>query len=707
MCLTAGNRGAILVGMRRREDIEGVRALAVLAVLLFHAGIEQVSGGYVGVDVFFVVSGYLITSLLLIERTGSGRISLSSFYSRRIRRILPVSALVAVTTLVAGWVWLEPIRIRGLTTDLLAVGSFSSNLVFANRGADYLQSALPPSALQHYWSLAVEEQFYMVWPVLVAVACLGVTGARMLRVRIGVVSAVVTVASFTACMRLMQTSQPWAFFSPHTRAFELSIGALFAVLPVTVARRARSVDATLAWVGLVVVVWCVATFDENTRFPGPWAIVPAAATAFVLRGGDAVGWAPVALLRLAPFQWLGSRSYSAYLWHWPILIIAAPAIGRDLTVGEGLACTAIALGLSEFSYRFVENPVRRNVAIRGVRAAVLAVGLIAVVSGTAVVARNNPPEMAYAPEATTPTIPVTVPAPTTTVPGMAELPAKTGPNGMIVQAAKTTGLPANITPSLQSALLDKPVIYSNRCHAGFGRTEPLRCVYGDPESRTVVALYGDSHAAQWFPAFEKIAIKRKWRLMIYTKSGCPPVELLTYNRIIGRTYPECIEWRRQVIEAMRTEGVQVAFVAYFQRSLDAATRKPFWQKQWRDALRGTYATLKSAGIQPVVLEDTPYLDQMIPACLSRNYTAVDRCSPTVGNAYRDDIASMMDDFDAEGENVLWVRQWFCAETVCPTIVGNLLVYRDDNHMTVTYASYIAPLLDADVAPFVEGYSHPR
>ena len=693
--------------MRRRDDIEGLRAVAVLAVLLFHAGVARVAGGYIGVDVFFVVSGYLITSLLLVERTGGGRISLSSFYARRIRRILPVSALVAVTTLVAGWFWLEPIRVRGLTTDLLAVGSFSSNLVFAHRGADYLQSALPPSALQHYWSLAVEEQFYMVWPVLVLVACLGVTGARMLRVRIGIVSTVVTVASFVACMRLMQTSQPWAFFSPHTRAFELSIGALFAVLPVAAARRMRAVDAAVAWIGFAVVLVCISSFGADTRFPGPWAIVPAVATAFVLRGGDATRWAPVALLRLAPFQWLGSRSYSAYLWHWPILIIAAPALGHDLSVTEGLACIAIALGLSEFSYRFVENPVRRNAAIRGVRATALAVALITLVAGAAVVARNNPPQMTYAPEATVPVISSTVPVPTTAPSAAPQLPDKAAPTSMIQQAATTTGLPANITPSLQSALLDKPVIYTNQCHAGFGRTQPKRCVYGDAASTTVVALYGDSHAAQWFPAFEKIAIKRHWRLMIYTKSGCPPVELLTYNRIIGRTYPECIEWRRKVIESMKAEGVQVAFVAYFQRSLDAQTRKPFWQKQWRDALRGTYDTLKTAGIQPVVLEDTPYLFDMIPACLSRNYTEVGRCSPTVGSAYRDDIASMMDDFDAAGENVLWVRKWFCATSTCPTIVGNMLVYRDDNHMTVTYASYIAPLLDADVAAFVDWYSHPR
>jgi peptidoglycan/LPS O-acetylase OafA/YrhL len=208
--------------MQRRADIEGLRAVAVLAVLLFHAGIPGLSGGYVGVDVFFVVSGFLITSLLVNERNTQGRIALGSFYARRVRRLLPVSALVAVTTLAASWIWLEPLRLRSLATDVLGVATFSSNLVFAQRGADYLQSTLPPSPLQHYWSLAVEEQFYLVWPVLIAIVCVGVTSQSRigLRLRVGVVSACVSVASFAACMLLMETSQPWAFFSHHTLAFE-------------------------------------------------------------------------------------------------------------------------------------------------------------------------------------------------------------------------------------------------------------------------------------------------------------------------------------------------------------------------------------------------------------------------------------------------------------------------------------------------------
>ena len=699
--------------MQRRADIEGLRAIAVLAVLLFHAGVPGLAGGYVGVDVFFVVSGFLITSLLVTEKESNGSISLSSFYARRVRRLLPVAAVVAISTLVASWIWLEPLRLRSVANDVLAVATFSSNFVFASRGADYLQSTLPPSPLQHYWSLAVEEQFYFVWPLLIAFLCIGAsTSSRVnVRVRIGLLSAVVAVVSFVLCMRMMESSQPWAFFSPHTRAFELAIGALVAVIPMVTFKWYQSLAAIAAWCGLVGIVATVVLFDETTRFPGPWALAPVLATAVVLRGGNATPWAPVALLQLSPFQWLGSRSYSAYLWHWPILIIVAAAFNRELSVTDGLVCIAIALGLSEFSFRFIENPIRHNISLRGLRAAALATAIIAVVAGAGVIARNNPPAIAVGPDATAPivvsdtTIPAGVTATTTTLVPMApDLPSRGKPVSAIVAAASMTGLPGNLTPGLQSAISDMPIVYKNNCHAGFSALRPKKCVFGDETSSVVIGLYGDSHAAQWFPAFEKVAIKRKWKLITYTKRGCPPAEIPTYSSVLGKVYKECPPWRRNVLDQMVADGVQVVFVAHFERLLSASTRKPMWQKEWREGLQGTVTEIESRGMKPVLMQDTPYPGQDIPTCLSRSYTNIQQCSPSVRVAYRDDMNEMLVDFDRAGQQVLWVKEWFCITTLCPTVVGNVLVYRDDNHMTVTFASLIAPLLDAATFEFVEWYA---
>jgi hypothetical protein len=206
-------------------------------------------------------------------------------------------------------------------------------------------------------------------------------------------------------------------------------------------------------------------FSETTTFPGPWALAPVIATAFLLRGGNATVWSPDAILRLSPMQWLGSRSYSAYLWHWPVLIIAAAALEKKLSVFEGLICLMISLALSEFSYRFVENPVRQNHNIAGVRALVLAVSLIAVVSGSAVLAQNNQPSRDGGWSATAPTLvtesstTIDSSVSTTTIPAVPELPNEGPPVEAIVQAMTATGLPSNITPTLQQAIADMPTIF--------------------------------------------------------------------------------------------------------------------------------------------------------------------------------------------------------------------------------------------------------
>jgi len=695
--------------MQRRTDIEGLRAIAVLAVLLFHAGVPGLAGGYIGVDVFFVVSGFLITSLLVAEKDSEGFISLGAFYSRRIRRLLPVSSVVAVSTMVASYIWLEPLRIRSLVNDLFAVATFSSNFIFASRGADYLQSTLPESPLQHYWSLAVEEQFYIVWPMLIALVCIGAKKASSIRLRVGVAAAVISIASFVACMVQMNTSQPWAFFSPHTRAFELAIGALVAVVPMHVSLTRRRLTSVLAWCGLVGIIACVVLFDEKTKFPGPWALAPVLATACVLRGGNVLGWSPHAILRLSPFQWMGSRSYSAYLWHWPILIIVVPALERELSIAEGLVCLVIALALSELSYRIIENPIRRNIRIRGLRAFALAVSLLSVVTGSAVLARNNPPRTSTDVAATTPTLisATTLPAgvTTTTIPAAPTLPAAGVAVEAITQAALATGLPSNLNPSLQRAILDQPIIYNNNCHVSFSAVRPKNCVFGVKESVKVVALYGDSHAAQWFPTFEEVAKTRGWKLITYTKRGCPPVDIPTYSKVLGKVYNECAPWRKNVMKQMVADGVQVVFVAHFDRLLSATTRVPMWQKEWRAALQTSLDEFATLNIVPVLVEDTPYPGQDVPTCLSRHYTNVQMCSPSIGMAYRPDMHEMLQDFHNQGVNVLWVRDWFCTATACPTIVGNVLVYRDDNHMTVSYARLIAPLLEAAIGNFVDWYAH--
>ena len=703
--------------MQRRTDIEGLRAVAVMLVLLFHAGVPGLQGGYIGVDVFFVLSGFLITSLMLEERAGTGRLSLAGFYARRIRRILPMASLVAVVTLAASWLWLEPLRVRGVATDVLATAGFASNFVFAHRGADYLQSSLPPSPLQHFWSLAVEEQFYVVWPALVALVCTGVGSGRvtMLRARIAILAGAATVASFVVCMSLMSENQVWAFYRPHSRAFELAAGALLAAVPVVERRWVRHAEAVLAWAGLCTVIVAAFIMDDRTRFPGPWALVPVVATVLLLRGGDTTNWAPDVLLRAAPFQWAGSRSYSAYLWHWPVLVIGAAAIGRDLTVAEGLVCVAMSFALSELSYRSFENPLRHDRRLTGARAYAVGAAFLVVVAGSGLAVRANPPDLGTGPAATTPGLEpgtTTVPSAgvdttTTAPPDPSVAPALPGPAPTLTavsEALYATRVPSNLQPSLSGALGDQPTIYGDGCHASFGAVRPKDCVFGDPASSTVVGLYGDSHAAEWFPVFERIAIRNKWKLVTYTKRGCPPFEITVYNKVLGKVYGQCAAWRANVREKMRADGVQVVFVAVFERLLDSVTRVPIWQKPWREEMQKTIDGLRADGMTPVLVEDTPYPGQDVPTCVSRNVTSVTGCNIPIGTAYRPDIAEVRDDMAGAGVPVLRTRHLFCTESLCPVVVGNLLVYRDDNHMTVSYGAFIAPAVNDAVVPFVEWYS---
>lgn len=693
----------------KRRDIEGLRAIAVGIVLLYHSGFSWMQGGYIGVDVFFVISGFLITSLLVREREDTGRISLSNFYSRRARRILPMSAVVVLATMIASLRWLEPLRRESLGVDAIGTATFSSNLIFADRGADYLQASLPPSPLQHYWSLAVEEQFYLVWPALIILVTLGV---RHTRLKVGITSGVVAIASFIACMALMDSAPAWAFFSPHTRAFELAIGALLAVLPMTRHQIARTAEVSASWIAVIGIFVVAVLFDDSIRFPGPWALLPVVLTAIAIRGGDAT-YGPTWLLRAPPMQWLGSRSYSAYLWHWPVLILAEAARGEKLTLSQASACLVISLALSELSFRFIENPLHINKKIVGLRALSLAASLLVVVVGSGMLMRNNPPVLASTDiiDAPTLTTTTTTPSPTestTTIPAVPTaptLPPITRAIPPVIESLTIKRVPQNLTPTLGKVYLDEPEIYKNNCHVNFGSTQPKDCVYGNPDSTKVVGLYGDSHAAQWFPALKLAAEQNDWKLIVYTKRGCPPANILTYSSVLGQTYTQCGDWRKNVKKKMRADGVKVVLVVHFDRLLSASNQLPIWQKDWREGLQTTIKELRRIGAEPVLFADTPYPGRDVPTCLSSNINNVQRCTLAVSESFREDIAEVRSDLSIENNvALLQIRDWFCNKTVCPPIVGNILVYRDDNHITTTYAEFLAPLLASTLNPTIDWFT---
>ena len=357
-----------------RADVQALRAVAVLLVVLYHAGLPGLTGGYIGVDVFFVISGFLITGLLVKEHERTGRISILQFYGRRMRRIMPAAALVLVATVLASYHWLGYIRGAHIAEDAQWSAVFLANFHFASVGTDYLNAQSDPSTLQHFWSLAVEEQFYVVWPALFLL--IGRMRHRVVPVAVIVAAGYVFSIVFTA------QNATQAYFSPFTRACELGAGALLALVAARTARLPRSAGTALSVGGMVAIIGAAFVMTDAMAFPGAVVAVPVLATCAVLAGGSVIGGTALdTAYRFRPVQLIGLWSYSLYLWHWPLLTIAEQRLGHTPPATTRVLLVLAAVALSAVTYYLVENPIR-NLGVlrrRPVVSVALGVLLIAVV----------------------------------------------------------------------------------------------------------------------------------------------------------------------------------------------------------------------------------------------------------------------------------------------------------------------------------------
>ena len=459
-----------------RPDIEGLRAVAVIAVLLFHIGLPFATGGYVGVDVFYVISGFLITSLLLREGLEYGKVDLLRFYARRMRRLLPAALLVIVVTLAASIVIVTPLRLTEIAGDAAAAALYVANFRFAFEAADYL-ALETPSPLLHYWSLGVEEQFYLVWPLILLAA------TRMVPLRlVGQFFLALALVSFGVSLYLTEASQAWAFFSPVTRAWELAAGALVAVGLLRIPARLPRMTAPIAvLVGLALIVAGVVILGTESAFPGLAALLPVTGATLVIVGGLRGPTLPGRVLLSNPVsRYLGRISYSLYLWHWPLLILVPIAMENDELVFR-VALAGVAVVLAAISTELVEQPFRRSGGLAGRSRGSIQLGLAASVA--------------------------------------------VGVAALVMSGAIT--LPANLLPrdplvlELAGVREDLPRSYADGCHLTYEVTKPRDdCVYGDPEGEQTIFLIGDLHAAQWVPALDAYAAERGRRLEVHTKSAC-------------------------------------------------------------------------------------------------------------------------------------------------------------------------------------------
>jgi peptidoglycan/LPS O-acetylase OafA/YrhL len=347
-----------------RPDVEGLRAVAVVAVVLYHANISVISGGFVGVDIFFVISGFLITGILLSERERSAGISLLSFYARRIRRVLPAATVVLAVTVISSY-WLVGVaRAQSVAHDAYWAAVFLGNVHFSIAGVDYFNRGAAPSPLLHFWSLGVEEQFYLAWPLMMIVLGLSLHKISY-RVKLGCFLAVAIGASLAWSIVQTSSNPSWAYFSPFTRAWELAAGAMVAVLLPSLARVPAVALRIASWIGLACIVVSIFVYDGATPFPGVAALLPVGGATLLIVGGssfDPLG--ATALLGLPPVRYIGRISYSLYLWHWPVLVLLAGDLGHPLSTAVSLLAVAGAVVLSAITYAVVESPVRSSAFLR-------------------------------------------------------------------------------------------------------------------------------------------------------------------------------------------------------------------------------------------------------------------------------------------------------------------------------------------------------
>lgn len=687
---TASGRKA-LPNKQFRPDIEGLRAVAVLAVVLFHAGVPGFGGGFIGVDVFFVVSGFLITGLLWREASGTGTVRMARFYAGRARRLLPAAALVLVATSMAATLLLPPLRARSVLADAIASALYVGNYRFAAEGTDYLAAETAASPLQHYWSLGVEEQFYLLWPALIlGTAWMLTRSGRGTRsaVPYACVLAVVAAASLMVSLWWTQTMPPWAFFSLPTRAWELAAGGLVALT----AAHWRSLPPVCAvlvgWGGLALILATCTQLGTATPYPGSAALLPVMGTALVIGAGCAIPDLGVGRLLSKPvMRGIGRLSYSWYLWHWPVLLLAPALFGHGLGLAGRLAMMVMALGLAILTLHLVENPTRFAAALRGSSWRSLAVGATA--TGVAVCAGLVLLAVRPVPTASGPAA-VPVAAIGTARAAAPPLTPEQQVQAAVAASADLGAVPSNLSPPLGN--ITKPEAFVNGCVLSWMDVAVPDCTSGDVNSATKVALIGDSHAGMWQPALETAARQSHWRLDTFAKVTCPPMKLPILSPYLGREFTECKQWRADVLtriakerpalivlDVVRRYGADFGFVSYDQTWLDGLTRLV-------SQLRGT-------GARVLVLGPVPDPHTTVPTCLSAHMDDASACAPDRPIAVNDNgIAAEAAAVQAGGGQYARLDQYFCTDRRCPVIVGNTLVFRDDNHITAEYAQLLSPVM---------------
>lgn len=677
-----------------RAEIQALRAFAVLAVVLNHLWPGRLSGGFLGVDVFFVISGFLITAHLWREVDATGRVRFGAFWLRRARRLLPASLLVAGAVLVGAVALLPATAWSRVFGEVVASVLYVENWTLVASSADYFQAGAAATPMQHYWSLSVEEQFYLVWPLLVVLgALLAVRSTRFggRRRTIAAVLGVVVIASLVASVVMTATDPAQAYFNTAARAWEFGAGGLLALAAhrISWGRRVRVVVAVVGWLALLV---SVVVFDGSMGFPGFLALVPVVATMLVVAAGDALEpRGRIGAMAVRPVVWLGDVSYSVYLWHWPLIIFAG-ALGVAGSLPSGLAILVVTLALSALSRRFVEDPVRRSQYLQnGPRRRHLvlagATALVVVGAGFGSVAVEGAAGRAQA--------------------------SALGQLGDDCFGAAATAPGSGCQEPHRLASTDAALAAQRDVRARVTNGEVCQqdrevaavevCAFGAEadDSVATIALVGDSHAGHWISALDKIAEDRSWRVEEYLKSSCPAVIEPTVH---ATWYPagaaSCREWSAEVVAGIAADpAIDVVVVSSISREYAQTGADGGPVPLTAGAYLATWQVWLDAGKRVVVLADPPQWGLGdVPTCVVRAGVD-DPCTVSATARERDPMVAAAR--GVPGVTLVDLNDFLCDGELCHPVVGGLVAIGDGSHLTRTFSLTLAPPLAQALIPVVE------
>ncbi|MBB5957934.1 peptidoglycan/LPS O-acetylase OafA/YrhL [Saccharothrix tamanrassetensis] len=653
---------------RFRPEIQGLRAVAVTLVVVYHVWLGRVSGG---VDVFFVISGFLVTGQL-VRATAKGRIAFVPLWGRMVKRLFPAALTVLLVVMAVSVVALPGSRWFQTIREIVAAALYLENWQLAADSADYFAQHNSASVVQHFWSLSIQGQFFVVWPLMAALALFlaRVTGWGARRIVHWLLVAVF-VESLVFSIALTSVDQPLAYFHSLTRAWEFALGGLLALVVDTVVLP-RAARVVLGWAGIAGLVACGLVLQVGTVFPGWLALWPTLCGAAVIVAGTTGSGAGADRLLGTPFmRYVGDLSYSLYLWHWPVLVLFLVARGqRELGLVDGAFVIALSVLLSVATYHLVEKPVRGSAI--GVakpwgayRFGVLL--LVPVLVGAGVWQYTSTRKASsYAIKLDDPDHPGAL----ARTPGF-----------------EYWGSPdAEYVPPLVALNDDVGKPPDRECLLDQSDEELRVCTLAGPaQPKKRVVLVGDSHMHQYLPALAVVAERRQWEVTTILRGGCP----FSVDSDAIADFQPCVQWNAWALERireLRPDAVIANGTRDIRPGLTEYTPSGF-VRQWRN--------LEPDGIRVIAVRDNPRFEVRPSECMVANSMSVARCSPARSDLYHakppyEDIADLPSNVSFSD-----FTGYFCDDDKCPPVIGNVWVYRDDNHISGSFMISMAPMVEQD------------